>query len=619
MRRAAVAVIALGILTSSLSAQDEAYKARRAALKEGDHESLLELGIWCLGRGGTLDKRARECFEDLFAVEGDVRDRAVYRLALWHLNRGCGYADLQHGVHLLAELARKGTDIPASREVEVRKQLYVPKKREMVEKAMRTLVRGQVGVAARILAEARRLPFGRASGEPDLDASAIYDSIARALADSEREAKRFADPKLPIDCPKCSGSGFEPCKTCKGKGTIRTKTKGRRVMTDEGLKYEEGKWVTVKCAKCQGSGKKVCPTCRAVGVDFSLCDEKRKRNYIRFGTWLKNLSSYSEPRRAVEMAFEEVVKTKLNVPASLAARVRFPLIPPTREKMDLASLKAFWEKATQKDKYDLIRGITVLAARWLEPFFFHAGSRKTLGVKEPFLEKNRVVPLPPEVIGADPHAFANRWVRVVGEVDSNRAKGPWMDDLIWISLNGGEGGHNLRFFIWNSESREKHRILSEINKEFTYLKRFLWTYPFQIEDDLRLCRRNSQVVLYGRMIHRPGAYPSQAVEVWSIDVLTKGKKVHPPKEAPPDPTGGGSIEGRAALYHARALDIMRAAGNDEVLRKEARAKALEALREAIDFYQRALTTNSEDLVLQEGHARTLHLLYRVLEGGWWPL
>ncbi|MHC5081681.1 MAG: zinc finger-like domain-containing protein, partial [Planctomycetota bacterium] len=415
MRWILLPCLAFICLISPLWAQDEEFKKRRTALKPEDHEGLFQLGMWCLSLGGPLEKRARECFEDLLHTPGDVRDRAAFRLALWHLNRGRGYADHRLGIDLLASLAGRGAKVPASRELEGRKPIFAVKKREMVEGAMRALVAGKVIGASKTLAQARRLPFGRASGEPDLGDEALFGNIARALADSEREAKRFADPNLSIACPKCAGSGFAPCKTCEGKGKVRKKTPPRRELTKDGLRYVPGKWVTVKCGKCAGGGKLACTTCRATGMDFKLCDEEMRQTFLRFGTWLKNLSASKEPNKAVRRAFEETIEARLRAPAALKASLSFPLIPPTREKMDLASLKTHWETASVKDKYKLIRGISILSARWLEPFFFHSESRRTLGVKEPFREKTLTVPLPPEVVGADPFAFRNRWVRVVGK------------------------------------------------------------------------------------------------------------------------------------------------------------------------------------------------------------
>jgi len=598
--------------------RDDEYQKRREALGPSDHEGLFELGMWCLNRGGALDKGARECFEDLLGAPPEVRDRAAHRLALWHLARGRGFADQQLGVELLAELVRRGAQVPASKELDARRVTIAARKRELVEKAMRALVGGHLGTAARTLNDARRLPFGQNTGDPELASARIFDSLARAWADSETEAKRFADPKLPIKCPKCSGSGFEPCPVCKGKGTVTRKTPPTRVLTEDGLKYVPGKTVTVKCARCQGEKKIPCGKCRVTGLDFSALSDDLRKDFFRFGNWLKNLSGNKEPRRAVERAFEETVDTRLRVPASLEAKVSFQLIPPTREKMDLARLGQFWEQASEKQKHELIRGITVLSARWLEPFFFHSSSRKTLGVKEPFAQRARTVPLAPEILGADPVLYDNRWVSVAGEVKDKQGKGPWTDDMHWIDLKGEEGTHNLRFFVWKEKSREKHKILSELHKDFQYLKRFLWTYPFNLEEEISQLGNGSIVVMYGRFVHAPGRHPSQAVEVWAIDEAAERRKINPPRTTPADPASGETEAHKAALYHARALDLLRGAGTDEKARDEARPGVLEALRESIDFYQRAMAETPDDFVVQESHARTLRLLHAILAGGWWP-
>lgn len=613
-RCAAVAAVFL-LVAAAAVAQDDDYLSRRAALTEGDHEALFELGMWCLNRGGSLDGRARECFEDLLGAPGAVRDRAAWRLALWHLNRGRGYADARIGVELLADLVRRGSEVPAARDLEAQRLTLGAQKRDETDKARRSLGAGHVLAAARALAQVRRLPFGEGTGDADLGDRALFDLIARAQSHAESEAARYDDPKLPVACPKCAASGFEDCGTCKGKGTVTQKTKGVRVLTENGLEYRPGKVVTVKCGSCGGSGKEPCKTCRATGMDASLFDEDARRNIIRFGGWLKSLSSTKDPVRAVERAFEETVDSRLRAPAALKASVAFPLVPPVRAKMDVAALEQFWKDAADKEKIDLLRGITLLSARWLEPFFFQAHSRKTLGVKEPFREKAYTVPLPPEIVAADPDGFDDQWVRVFGEIESVRAQGPWPDDVAWITVKGEGGPHNLKFFLWREKSREKHAILSELHKDFQHLKRSLWTYPFTLETEVARLPVGMLAVFYGRTVKAPGFSPSHAVELWAVEPVADRARVVPPKTAPLDPATGETRAEKAALHHGRALDALRSTGPDAA---DARTRALADLRAAIEHYQAALAEEPEDVVLQESHARTLDLLHRLLAGKSWP-
>ncbi|GEM_PF-3383847 len=614
----AFAAMVLCLSAGPLAAQQEAYTQKRAELEPGDHEGLFELGMWCLGRGGPMERYARACFEDLLDAPGDVRDRATYRLALWHLNRGRGFADAKLGVDLLARVASRGAEIPAGRDLGFRRETVAARKRDLIEKAQRALVAGNVESAARILNEARRLPFGKASGEYDLDDARILDNIARALAEAERAWKKFADPKLPVDCPKCNGTGFQKCPKCKGKGEIRVKTDPKRVLTPEGFKYEPGKWVTRKCAHCGGSGKIPCKACRATGVDFDLLPKGRKRDWYRFGMWIESNAEREDPILAVERVFQEVVDHQLKVPASLDASIRFPLIPPTREKMDVASLKRYWEQATPKDKLDFLRSITILSARWMEPFFFQARSRQTLGVKEPFADRPRLVPLPPEIVGSDPVAFQNRWVSVIGEIQGKNLRGFWPEDVSWIQLRGRQGSHNLQILVWKPAAREKHRILSEMHRDFGYLRRFLWTYPFTLEEQIDKLRSGTKVVLYGRTIFESGGYPSHALEVWSVDPVSDRRGLKAPDGPPPDPEAFSDLSARAACLHQKAMDTLRRAGDDEDARETARGAALACLRDAIDLYQRAMVSDPDDGVLQESHAETLHALHAILRGEDWP-
>jgi hypothetical protein len=631
-------LVALGGLTR---ADDTEFERRLARLAPDDYDGRFKLALWGMGMGEKAKRQGRDLFEDIaFSTGGDLGAKALYRLGLYHLTQGRTYWDRKRAARLLLKAADFGNEAAARRVTELKTE-FGERKQNLLEKADRLLASRRFDTATRTLRDAYRLPLGVGS----LSDPAVLERLAFAYAEMGKELRRLDDKKVQPACPVCAGTGFQPCRKCKGTGKVKKKKPPELVTGIEGSSYKKGETVDVKCAFCKGTGGEPCRTCGGLGLNFEILPESSHKALRAMAASIKRISKRKDPWDAIRKTWARVVANRLHIPAgynvsTVSGTDKF--IPPDVTLVDRPSLKKFWEAAGGQEKHRFLLGFTGLSAQYLRPIFMHDRARNTLRTRAPLDLAPSTMPLDIETVAALPEIFHDRWIAIQGKISRSRGrrgkKGgtDWDDDSFkWVFLKG-RGRTPLRCFYWTPiDGREKHTLLAKlkISDAFRHLERFVWAYPYQdVEEQVTSLRRECEVVVFGRFIYNPLGIDAALFEIWSLDLVRedKGRTVtwHPGSLGrAPSSTAEPAV--RSGYLLLKGLHFLRdeawnrkrrkkkgdEAAEIEKRRGELRVAAIGAFREARSILETAaFEANRIDAYLEEQLAQVNRELDRVLIG-----
>ncbi|MCX7805994.1 MAG: zinc finger-like domain-containing protein [Planctomycetota bacterium] len=497
------------------------YEKRLKALEPDDARGHYDLALWCIEN--RFEKEAKQLLSQVVGMASPLLKDAKLKLA-----RLLEKSDPRRAIKLYDDVAFRFNDADAGIKARDLRRVVETRRSAALESAMQALAAGKLTDARSELEYAYEMTVGsggRGTGEMDVleKLAEVRAKIEEAAAGSGEKAASAQTVEFCGQCPGCSG--WTTCYRCSGKGTVERVIPAYRTILGE---YVPERRVQDPCPVCRGSRMWRCQGCAGTTVAMANLPRDVQEQ-------VKNMGSVAHGRDHDD--FIIACLTMNDIAAGLKLRLppgekpRYGTTQPVRDLLralpverdfagapEYAKVRALWGKLKGEQRalflcsytLELTQGGAASAGYLVEASSAagEIGDLKSLKLTTPVVSATELTAIPEKYDGE----WVLTWVVYKGRDEKLSS-----EDRIGMKV-ASERFSNLHPFVYTGRARDAHRQLAAGNRTSFYAC-LASKYDYDgLRKRLDSLADGDRIQIFGRMLAKPGRFPSNLLEVWAMDV-----------------------------------------------------------------------------------------------------